>query len=203
MQLSLLPMVGAIAAGNAVVVKPSEVSAATSQLLGTLIPKYLDPLWVQVVNGGVAETTALLDSRFDKIFFTGSTALGPIILAKAAKYMTPVVLELGGKSPCVVCDDANLTNAARRIAWGKFLNCGQSCIAPDYILCSSKVRDGLVAELKKTIKEFYGENPQQSPDYPRIVNKRHFDRVTKIIAAADKSQVCARRVCVCVCDLCV
>jgi aldehyde dehydrogenase (NAD+) len=180
-QLLLVPAAGAIAAGNAVVMKPSEVSVATSALLGELVPKYMDPSAVAIVEGGVPETTALLEQRFDHIFYTGNGTVGRVVMAAAVKNLTPVTLELGGKSPVIVDASANLKVSAHRIAWGKWLNAGQTCVAPDYVLVEEKVRDAFVDELGKAISEFYGENPQSSESYARIVSTRHFDRLTGLL----------------------
>ncbi|XP_018416957.1 PREDICTED: fatty aldehyde dehydrogenase isoform X2 [Nanorana parkeri] len=177
----LQPVVGAIAAGNAVVIKPSEVSEHTAKVLEKIIPQYLDKDLYPVVNGGVPETTELLEQRFDHIFYTGNTAVGKIIMTAAAKNLTPVTLELGGKSPCYIDKDCVIDIAARRVTWGKFVNCGQTCIAPDYVLCEKSIQGKLLEKIKDTIKEYYGENPKESPDYERIVNKRHFKRVLALL----------------------
>ncbi|CAO2643471.1 Aldehyde dehydrogenase, dimeric NADP-preferring [Lemmus lemmus] len=174
-------MVGAIAAGNAVVLKPSEVSEKTADLLATLIPQYLDKDLYPVINGGVPETTEVLTEKFDHIIYTGSTAVGKIVMAAAAKHLTPVTLELGGKSPCYVDKDCELDVACRRIAWGKFMNSGQTCVAPDYILCDPSIQNQIVEKLKKSLKDFYGEDAKQSRDYGRIINDRHFQRVIGLI----------------------
>ena len=183
-QLLLVPAAGAIAAGNAVVMKPSEVSAATSALLGELVPKYMDPSAVAIVEGGVPETTDLLEQRFDHIFYTGNGTVGRVVMTAAVKNLTPVTLELGGKSPVIVDSSANLKVSAHRIAWGKWLNAGQTCVAPDYVLVDEKVRDAFVDELGKAVGEFYGENPQASESYARIVSPRHFDRLTGLLRGA-------------------
>ena len=180
-QLLLVPAAGAIAAGNAVVMKPSEVSAATSALLGELVPKYMDPAAVAIVEGGIPETTDLLEQRFDHIFYTGNGTVGRVVMTAAVKNLTPVTLELGGKSPVIVDSSANLKVSAHRIAWGKWLNAGQTCVAPDYVLVDEKVRDVFVDELGKAIGEFYGENPQASESYARIVSPRHFDRLKGLL----------------------
>jgi len=180
-QLLLVPAAGAIAAGNAVVMKPSEVSAATSALLGELVPKYMDPSAVAIIEGGIPETTDLLEQRFDHIFYTGNGTVGRVVMTAAVKNLTPVTLELGGKSPVIVDSSANLKVSAHRIAWGKWLNAGQTCVAPDYVLVDEKVRDAFVEELGKAIGEFYGENPQASESYARIVSPRHFDRLKGLL----------------------
>lgn len=181
MNLVLAPLVGAIAAGNCAVLKPSELAPATSRLLAERLSNYVDSECFPVVEGAVPETTALLDQRFDHICYTGGARVARIVMAAAAKHLTPTTLELGGKSPCIVHDSAKLGVTAKRIAWGKFMNCGQTCVAPDYILVSESCHDALVKELKSTIDEFYGSDVQQSPDYPRIVNEAHFDRVAALI----------------------
>ncbi|XP_007526234.3 aldehyde dehydrogenase, dimeric NADP-preferring [Erinaceus europaeus] len=179
--LTIQPMVGAIAAGNAVVLKPSELSENMAQLLVTIIPQYLDKDLYPVINGGVPETTELLKERFDHILYTGSTGVGKVIMTAAAKHLTPVTLELGGKSPCYVDKDCDLDTACRRIAWGKFMNSGQTCVAPDYILCEPSIQGQVVEKLKKSLKEFYGDDPQKSHDYGRIISPRHFQRVMGLI----------------------
>ncbi len=179
--LLLAPLVGALAGGNAAVLKPSEIAAHTSALIAELVPRYLDPEAVSVVEGGADETQALLDERFDLIFFTGGSRVGQIVLEKAAKHLTPVVLELGGKSPCLVDRDASLEVAARRIAWGRFSNAGQTCVAPDYILVHEAVELELLAHLRAAVTTFYGDEPRVSPDYCRIVNDRNFERLSKLL----------------------
>ncbi|XP_063385757.1 aldehyde dehydrogenase, dimeric NADP-preferring isoform X5 [Cydia fagiglandana] len=184
LQLLLLPMAGAIAAGNTVIVKPSELSVACANFVVETLPKYLDNDAVQVVEGGPAETTELLKQRFDYIFYTGGTNVGKIVHAAAAKFLTPVTLELGGKSPVYIDSTADLEVTTKRILWGKFINSGQTCIAPDYILCSKEIQDKFVAEAKKVLKEWYGEDPQKSPDLCRIVNSRHFSRLQALVDAS-------------------
>jgi aldehyde dehydrogenase (NAD+) len=184
-QLALAPMVGALAAGNAVVLKPSEVAPASSALLGQLVPKYFDPECVAVVEGGVPETTRLLAERWDHIFYTGNGAVGRIVMEAAAKHLTPVTLELGGKSPCIVDEDVDMEVAARRIVWGKFFNTGQTCIAPDYVLVHESRETELCERMKAVVREFYGENPKASPDYGRIINERHHARLSKLIASGE------------------
>lgn len=179
--LLLSPLVGAIAAGNATVLKPSEVTAHTSAVLARELPKYLDADAVAVVEGGVEETTALLDQRFDHIMYTGNGQVGRIVMEKAARTLTPVTLELGGKSPCIVDRTADLEITARRIAWGKFINAGQTCIAPDYLLVEEVIRDDLIAAIEKTVHGFYGDDVKQSPDFARVVNERHHGRLTKLL----------------------
>ncbi|MDJ0786612.1 MAG: aldehyde dehydrogenase family protein [Myxococcota bacterium] len=179
--LLLSPAVGAIAAGNAVVLKPSEVTPHTSALLAELVPRYLDPEAITLVEGGVEETTALLDERFDHIFYTGNGHVGRIVMEAAARNLTPVTLELGGKSPCIVDADADIDVAARRIAWGKFINAGQTCIAPDYVLVERSKESELVDALRRTVEEFYGKDPKATPDYARVVNSRHHARLAALL----------------------
>jgi len=184
-QLVVLPLIGAIAAGNCAVVKPSEISPNVSALLAKWVPKYLDPKAVQVVEGGVPETTALLREKWDHIFYTGNGTVGRIVMEAASKYLTPVTLELGGKSPCIVDESADLDMAAKRIVYGKFFNAGQTCVAPDYVLVHDHVHDALVNRMVSTIREFYGDDPKQSPDFARIVNERHHARLTRLLANTD------------------
>lgn len=175
--LLLAPLVGAIAGGNGAILKPSEMTVNTAALLAQIIPSYLDMRLFSVITGGADETEILLDKKFDTIFFTGSGKVGRLVMAKAAKNLTPVTLELGGKSPAMILPDAQLDVAARRIAWGKFMNAGQTCVAPDYILIHPSVKVKFIDALMKEIRTFYGENIRQSPDYCRIVNDRNFDRL--------------------------
>jgi aldehyde dehydrogenase (NAD+) len=181
LQLVLAPLVGAIAAGNCAIVKPSEVVPTISTLLATRLPEYVDSECVQVIQGGVDETTELLSQRFDHIFYTGNGTVGRIVMEAAAKHLTPVTLELGGKSPCIVDQQTDLDVAARRIVWGKFYNAGQTCVAPDYVLVHQAVEEGLVSRLKETIHSFFGDDPRISPDFGRIVNARHHRRLMKLI----------------------
>jgi aldehyde dehydrogenase (NAD+) len=180
--LLLLPMVGALAAGNAAVGKPSEVTANTSAALARIVPEYLDRDCIAIVEGGVPETQALLAERLDYVFYTGNGRVGRVVMEAAAKHLTPVTLELGGKSPVIVDDDANVEVAARRIAFGKFLNAGQTCIAPDYVLVARDRGDELVQQIGRAIRDFYGPDPAASPDYARIVNDAHFRRLEKLLA---------------------
>ena len=179
------PLVGAIAAGNAAVIKPSELCVHSAALMADLVARYLDPACFAVVQGGVAETTALLKYKFDHICFTGSGAVGRIVSAAAAKHLTPVTLELGGKCPVVVDKSADLAVTARRIAWGKWQNCGQMCIAPDYAIVHEDVREEFLAALKAEVVRAFGEDPSQSADYDRIINQRHFDRLTGYLTDAE------------------
>ena len=176
-QLLLTPLVTVLAAGNAALLKPSEIAEATSHLLAELVPGYLDTGAVQVIEGGVPETTALLEERFDHIIYTGSGHVGRIVMTAAAKHLTPVTLELGGKSPCVVDREADLDGAARRLLWGKCLNAGQTCIAPDYVLVHRDRRDALVDKLREHLGDMYGGDVLASPDYARIIHAGHYDRL--------------------------
>ncbi len=181
LQLVLLPLVGAIAAGNCAVLKPSELAPATSGLIAGVLREYLDPACVQIVQGGPAETTALLAERFDHIFFTGGETVGRIVMQAAARYLTPVTLELGGKSPCIVDRHTDLDVAARRIVWGKFYNAGQTCVAPDYVLVHKEIEAPLLAKMKHTLHDFFGDDPHAGGDFGRIINARHFDRLMKLL----------------------
>lgn len=176
-QLTLAPLVGAIAGGNCVVLKPSAYSPATSAVLAKVLRRCFDEEYVAVVEGGRADNQALLDEPFDTIFFTGSVAVGRYVMQQAAKHLTPVTLELGGKSPCLVFGDADLDLAARRIVWGKMLNAGQTCVAPDYLLVQRGLLAPLLERMKRVIAAFYGDAPLRSPDLPRMVNEKHFRRV--------------------------
>ncbi|MFF7019963.1 aldehyde dehydrogenase family protein [Streptomyces klenkii] len=181
LQLALTPLVGALAAGNAAVVKPSELAPATSAALARLLPRYLDPQAVAVVEGAVAETTALLEQRFDHIFYTGNGTVGRIVMAAAARNLTPVTLELGGKSPVLVEPGVDLAATARRIVRGKFLNAGQTCVAPDYVLAIGDTAAALEEHLVTAVREAYGEDPSADEEYGRIVNERHFDRLIGLL----------------------
>jgi aldehyde dehydrogenase (NAD+) len=180
-QLLLAPLVGAIAAGNCSMLKPSEVAPHTSSVITEMISKTFDPSYVTSLEGDAEVTQDLLKNKFDYIFFTGGTEVGRIIYQAAAKFLTPVTLELGGKSPCIVDEDIHLEYAAKRITWGKFINCGQTCIAPDYLLVNKKIKTKLVDKINITLKEFYGDDPSKSNDYPRIINHRHFNRLKKYL----------------------
>lgn len=179
--LSLGPLVDAIAAGNTAIVKPSAYSPATGAVVKKIIEECFAPEYVAVVTGGRKENAALLEKKFDLVFFTGSQAVGREVLRHTAETLTPAVLELGGKSPCIVDSSAKLKLAARRIVFAKFLNCGQTCVAPDYILCHESVKDELIAQLKAEIEKQYGPVPLSNPDYGRIVNRKHFDRIKGLI----------------------
>lgn len=182
--LTLDPLAEAIAAGNTAVLKPSAYAPATSGVLRRLIADCFPPEYVAVVTGGRAENAALLDQKFDLVFFTGSQAVGREVLRRTAEHLTPAILELGGKSPCIVDETAKLELAARRIVFGKLLNCGQTCVAPDYVLCHSSVKERLVEALCREVRRQYGEAPLENPDYGHIINEKHFDRVCGLIDPA-------------------
>jgi aldehyde dehydrogenase (NAD+) len=183
-QLALSPLVAAIAAGNTAVLKPSELAPRTSTALRRLITGCLPDGLCAVIEGGPETATRLLEEPFDHIFFTGGPAVGRIVMQAAARRLTPVTLELGGKSPALVCADADIPVAARRIAWGKFMNAGQTCTAPDYVLADRRILGPLLAELARAIGSFYGPDPRLSPDYGRIVNLRHFERLLRSLAGS-------------------
>lgn len=180
-QLCLSPFIGAYAAGNRVVIKPSEYASETSKIIQKIMDAVFDKEEVIVVEGAVEETTALLQQKFDYIFFTGSTMVGKVVMKAAAENLTPVTLELGGKSPCLIEESANLDVAAKRCVWGKFLNAGQTCVAPDYILVPRKLQDEFVSKMQHYVSSFYGSDPKASSDYPRIINHKHFDRLQNLI----------------------
>lgn len=182
--LTMEPLIGAIATGNCCVVKPSAYAPATSAVIRTILRECFPEEYILVVEGGRAENQALLDQRFDYIFFTGGVTVGKEVMAKAAKHLTPVTLELGGKSPCVVDKSAKLNLAAKRIVFGKLLNCGQTCVAPDYILVERSVKEEFVGYLKKWIVKMYGENATENADYVKMINQKHFNRVTGLIDPA-------------------
>ena len=178
-QLALMPLVGAIAAGNCAVIKPAEDSPASSEVLAKIIKSCFSTEFVNVVLGDKTESEALLKEDFDYIFFTGSPTVGKVVMKAAAEHLTPVTLELGGKSPCIVDETANIGITAKRIAWGKFINAGQTCVAPDYLYVHQSVKDILLSTIKKEIENFYSNMPEKNPDYPRIINERHFSRLCK------------------------
>ena len=184
--LTVDPLADAIAAGNTAVVKPSAYSPATSAIISKIISECFDAEYIAVITGGRAENAALLEQKFDFVFFTGSQAVGKEVLRHTAEHLTPAVLELGGKSPCIVDKSANIALAAKRIVFGKFLNCGQTCVAPDYILCESSVKDKFINEVASQIKIQYGDNPLKNKDYGRIINQKHFERLCGLI---DKNKV--------------
>ncbi len=179
--LTLDPLVNAVAAGNTAIVKPSAYSPATGDIVEQIIKSVFSPEYVAVVRGGRAENASLLEEKFDFVFFTGSSSVGKEVLRHTAETLTPAVLELGGKSPCIVDDTAKLKLAAKRIVFGKFLNCGQTCAAPDYVLCNKKIKDELVSEIIMEIMRQFGENPLENPDYGKIINSKHFDRLIGLI----------------------
>ncbi|KAF8782204.1 Aldehyde dehydrogenase family 3 member A2 like protein [Argiope bruennichi] len=180
-QLSLCPMIGAITAGNCCILKPSELAPKSAELLKTLIPRYLDPECYHVINGGPEETTELLKEQFDYIFYTGSTRVGQLVREAANKHLTPVTLELGGKSPVYMDDTVNLEVACRRLLWGKCINAGQTCVAPDYLMCTKELQEKLIPVMKKVLKEYFGEDPKKSPDFGRILNNKHFNRLLSLM----------------------
>ena len=184
--LTLSPLVDALTAGNTAVVKPSAYSPNTSEVIRQILAKCFEPQYVSVVTGGRAENTCLLHEHFDYIFFTGSQSVGKEVMRSAADHLTPVTLELGGKSPCIVDQTANIKLAARRIVFGKYLNCGQTCVAPDYIYCHRSVRDRLIKEMQKQIRKQFGKKPLDNKDYGKIINEKHFDRILGLI---DKEKV--------------
>lgn len=186
-QLVVSPLIGAIAAGNTAVLKPSEATPATQALLQKLIGETYEDEYIACVGGGLEESQALLEQHFDFIFFTGSPRVGQIVMEKAAKNLTPVCLELGGKSPCIVDKNVDLKVAARRVVWGKFMNAGQTCVAPDYLLIHKEIYTDFVNSLKTAIKEFYGDDPLKSDSYARIVNKGHFKRLVGFLKGGNVS----------------
>ena len=179
--LTLSPLVDALAAGNTAVVKPSAYSPHTSDVILQILSQCFDPEYVAVVTGGRAENTCLLREHFDYIFFTGSQSVGKEVMRNAAEHLTPVTLELGGKSPCIVDKSADIKLAARRIVFGKYLNCGQTCVAPDYIYCHRSVKDKLIKEVQKQMQKQYGKQPLRNPNYGKIINEKHFDRLLGLI----------------------
>ncbi|HEY0046020.1 MAG TPA: aldehyde dehydrogenase [Flavobacterium sp.] len=180
-QLAMCPLISAVAAGNQVVVKPSELTPNTASVIGIIIAETFDPYDVEVYQGGVEVATKMLEKKWDYIFFTGSVAVGKIIAKAAAEKLTPVTLELGGKNPCIVDETANLPLAAKRIVWGKFLNAGQTCIAPDHILIPHNIKDRFIGHLKDELFNAYGDDPQRSPDFARIVNDKNWQRLSNMI----------------------
>ena len=186
--LTVEPLADAIAAGNTAIVKPSAYSPKTGAVVKKIVEECFDEKYVAVVTGGRQENADLLSKKFDMVFFTGSQAVGREVLKACAEHLTPAVLELGGKSPCIVDESAKIKLAAKRIAFGKFLNCGQTCVAPDYILCHKSVKDALLKEIVAQIKKQYGEMPLENPDYGKIINRKHFDRLVALID--DKKAVC-------------
>lgn len=183
--LTISPLVGAIAAGNCAIVKPSEISQHTSNIIAKIFAKTFDPAYISVVEGGAETSQKLLEQKFDYIFFTGGTAIGKIVMEAAAKNLTPVTLELGGKSPCIIDSDINIEYTARRIVWGKFLNAGQTCIAPDYLLVNQNIKKPLIDSIKNCVQEFYGDDPEKSPDFARIINQKQFNRLGELLKSGE------------------
>lgn len=179
--LTIDPLVDAIAAGNTAVVKPSAYSPHTSEIMKKILEECFSPEFVSVVTGGRTENTCLLNEHFDYIFFTGCPSVGKDVMRKASEHLTPVTLELGGKSPCIVDASANIKLAAKRIVFGKYLNCGQTCVAPDYVYCNRKVKKQLLQEIKKQINKQYGKQPLTKENYGKIINEKHFDRICELI----------------------
>jgi aldehyde dehydrogenase (NAD+) len=179
--LSMAPLIGSIAAGNCCVIKPSEYAPRTSKIVSEIIDRNFDPRYIAVIEGDAHTSSALLDEPFDYIFFTGSPAIGKIVMEAAAKHLTPLTLELGGKSPCIVDRGIDLDRTARRIVSGKFINAGQTCIAPDYLLVHHSIKAELLDRIGANIRRFYGDDPQQSPDYPRIIHDMHFNRLAQLL----------------------
>lgn len=176
-QLTLVPLIGALAAGNCVVLKPSEYSVHTAAVIEKMITENFDSGYISVIRGGREANQSLLEQKFDYIFFTGSPTVGRLVMKSAAWHLTPVTLELGGKSPCIVDETAKLDLAARRIVWGKFLNAGQTCVAPDYVLVHPAIKDALIEKMKEAVRTFYGDDVLQNDEYPKIINRKHFDRL--------------------------
>jgi aldehyde dehydrogenase (NAD+) len=179
--LLISPLIGAISGGNTALLKPSELTPSVAKVIEKIIKETFSEEYITVIQGGVQETSELLELPFDKIFFTGSVNVGKIVMEAASKNLTPVTLELGGKSPVIVDKSANLKTAAHKIVWGKFNNAGQTCVAPDFVLVDESIKDKLINQMVETVREFYGENPKDSPDYGRIVNKRNVERLKDLI----------------------
>lgn len=184
-QLTMAPLVGAIAAGNCVIIKPSEHSPHTTALIDELITEFFDERYIKVIQGEIPQTQVLLKEKFDYIFFTGGTSVGKIVMESAARHLTPVTLELGGKSPCIVEGDVDVELTAKRIAWGKFLNAGQTCVAPDYLLVHSNIKEAFLDALRMVIHDFYDGDPKESKHYARIINEKHFDRLLGLLDGGD------------------
>jgi aldehyde dehydrogenase (NAD+) len=180
-RLAISPLIASLAAGNCVILKPSEISRNTERIITKMITEHFDDRSISVVCGGPDVAQRLLENKFDHIFYTGSEVVGKIVMKAAAQHATPVTLELGGKSPCVVDKNCNLERAAKRITWGKFLNAGQTCVAPDFLLVHKNAKEELISEIQKSIRKFYGERPCDSADYGRIINEPHFDRLSRLL----------------------
>ena len=185
LQLTIAPLIGAIAAGNCAVVKPSRYSPATSAVMEQMLREFFDEDYISVFQGGSQMNTELLEQRYDLIFFTGSPSVGRVVMEAASKNLTPVVLELGGKSPCIVDETANISLAARRIAWGKLINAGQTCVAPDYALVHSQVYDRFLEEYQKAAHQFYGKTPLENVEYCKIINEKHFNRLSGLLESGE------------------
>ena len=183
--LSVTPLAGAIAAGNTMILKPSELAVYTSRLLADILPRYFEEQYLAVIEGGIDTNQALLAQKFDYIFFTGSVPVGKIVMEAASKHLTPVTLELGGKSPCIVDESADLVQAAKSIAWGKCINAGQTCVAPDYLLVQQSIQEKLLAEIRRQLTAFYGSSPLQNSDYPKIISARHYGRLKDFLAQGE------------------
>lgn len=179
--LIMSPLIGAMCAGNCAVLKPSELAVNTQNVLTQLITDHFSSEYIAAIKAGPEQVNEILKEKFDYIFFTGGTKIGKIVMQAAANYLTPVTLELGGKSPCIVDETANINFAARRIAWAKFLNAGQTCIAPDFLYIKASCKAAFISQFQAAIKQFYGENPEMSADYGRIINKKHFERISKLL----------------------
>lgn len=186
-QLTMAPLIGAISAGNCVMIKPSAYSVETTKVICSIIKEIFDPRYVEVVKpfGGREDISKILDEKYDYIFFTGSVNVGKIVMEKASKHLTPITLELGGKSPCIVDKDADIDLAAKRIVWGKFLNAGQTCVAPDYLLAHKDIKHKLLEKMRYYIKKFYGENPKNNPEYPKIITNKQWSRLTEYLGEGD------------------
>jgi aldehyde dehydrogenase (NAD+) len=180
-QLAMVPLVGAMAAGNCAVLKPSEMAPHTSRMITELMGKYFEPSYIMAVEGGVETTQQLLYQKFDSLFFTGGTAVGKIFMEAAARHLTPITLELGGKNPYIVDSKVDIVKSARRIVWGKFFNAGQTCLAPDYLVAHKSIKKPLLEAITMAIGAFYGEDPSRSPDYARIINQKHFARLSALL----------------------
>ncbi len=184
-QLTIGPLIGSIAGGNCTIIKPSAFSANTSRVISKIIEENFEEEYITVIEGGRTENQALLNEKFDYIFFTGSVDVGKVVMEAASKHLTPVTLELGGKSPCIVNSDANIELAAKRIVWGKFLNGGQTCVAPDYVLVHKDIKVELIENMKKYINKFYGESPCDNKNFPKIINEKHFNRLLRLLEGED------------------
>jgi len=184
-QLTMEPLIGSIAGGNCSIIKPSAYATHTSQLVENLIKQAFPEDYISVIQGGRQENTALLEQSFDFIFFTGGVTVGKLVMEKAAQHLTPVCLELGGKSPCIVDHTADIPLSAKRIAFGKFLNAGQTCVAPDYLLAHESIKEQLISEIKKNIHLFFGDNPLDNQNLPKIINEKHFKRLMNLIQSED------------------